>query len=84
MAHGEKGGIGKTTTTVILDATLVEVGRRVLLLGADPQAPVRAMWALLSLCRLFPYVALTGQTSPSSRAQGGPTLVVFPKPLGKS
>ncbi len=35
---GEKGGIGKTTTTVNLGAALVEMGRRVLLLDTDPQA----------------------------------------------
>jgi len=35
---GEKGGIGKTTTTINLGAALVEMGRRVLLLDTRPQA----------------------------------------------
>ena len=57
---GEKGGIGKTTTTVNLGAALVEMGRRVLLLDTDPQAscsrsvgvtvsdPARSLYATLS------------------------------------
>ena len=34
----EKGGVGKTTTTLSLGATLCEEGRRVLLMDLDPQA----------------------------------------------
>jgi cellulose biosynthesis protein BcsQ len=60
---GEKGGIGKSTTTISLDVVSVEMGRRVLLLYTRPQEPCsRSVGGVVSDPARFLYVALSGHT----------------------
>jgi len=78
---GEKGGIGKTTTTVNLGAALVEIGRRVLLLDTDPQAACsRSVGVVVSDPARSLYAALSGQASLTDLIVKSPTCDIFVVP----
>jgi len=78
---GEKGGIGKTTTTVNLGAALVEMGRRVLLLDTDPQTSCsRSVGVTVSDPARSLYAALSGQASLTDLIVKSPTYDIFVVP----
>jgi len=59
----QKGGVGKTTTTVNLGAALAESGKRILIVDLDPQANATSSFGLQEVEDISLYEPLLGEAS---------------------
>jgi chromosome partitioning protein len=63
----QKGGVGKTTTSVNLGAALAESGKRILIVDLDPQANATSSFGLQGVEDISLYEPLLGEASISDK-----------------
>ena len=70
----QKGGVGKTTSTLNLGAALQEAGKRVLLVDLDPQGNLSVAGGIVEIDAAYPSVGDLLALAARGRASSGPGL----------
>jgi chromosome partitioning protein len=70
----QKGGVGKTTSTLNLGAALQEAGKRVLLVDLDPQGNLSVAAGIVDIDAAYPSVGDLLALAARGRASSGPSL----------
>ena len=70
----QKGGVGKTTSTLNLGAALQEAGKRVLLVDLDPQGNLSVAGGIVDIDAAYPSVGDLLALAARGRASSGPGL----------
>jgi chromosome partitioning protein len=70
----QKGGVGKTTSTLNLGAALQEAGKRVLLVDLDPQGNLSVASGIVDIDSAYPSIGDLLALAARGRASSGPSI----------